>query len=243
MATWSPIALSAIHHKHLGLGATMVENSGWQRPARYTSVEDEVDRLQQAVGICDISPVGKMLLQSEAAISLLEATITGIDGVAVGQVRRLRRKGDTEYHDVVVAYLAVDEAFVLISPNGASLVAKSLAKDSAYCAHAVDMTSAYAGVMIVGPLARGLLGAVTEVNVSGRTMPDMSCLQAKVAEIHALLLRRDLGGLLCYELYIGREFGEYIWDTLMEAGEEYHIVPFGIEALARLSDNVSGPRQ
>ena len=36
------------------------------------------------------------------------------------------------------------------------------------------------------------------------------------------------------KLSFGREFGEYMWNVLVESGEEYGVAPFGIEALARL---------
>ena len=62
----------------------------------------------------------------------------------------------------------------------------------------------------------------------------MTCVQAPVAEVHGTLLRRDAGGLLSFELYYGREYGEYVWDALMGAGEEYGVSPFGVEALKSL---------
>jgi len=55
-----------------------------------------------------------------------------------------------------------------------------------------------------------------------------------VAEVHGTLLRIDTGGLPSFDLYFGREFGEYLWDALLEAGGEYSVAPFGIEAMARL---------
>ena len=62
----------------------------------------------------------------------------------------------------------------------------------------------------------------------------MTCAQAKLAEIHGTVLRRDLGGLTSYDLYVGREYGVYMWDALMEAGEEHGLVPFGTEAMESL---------
>ena len=52
-----------MHHLHLELGAKMVEAGGWQRPAVYTTVDEEVERLRGAAGITDVSPDGKISLQ------------------------------------------------------------------------------------------------------------------------------------------------------------------------------------
>ena len=94
------------------------------------------------------------------------------------------------------------------------------------------MSSGLAGVRISGPLSNLLLGKISELDVSPTTFSDMRCAQTKTAEIHGTLLRMDRGSLPSYELYFPREFGEYMWDALMEAGAEYRVAPVGFEAMA-----------
>jgi sarcosine oxidase subunit alpha len=48
------------------------------------------------------------------------------------------------------------------------------------------------------------------------------------------VVRADVGSLLAYEIYYGREFGEYLWDTLRDAGQEFAVVPFGVATLRLL---------
>ena len=62
MTTWSPVRRSAMHHSHLALGASMGERDGWQQPARYSSVEEELQHLKGGVALHDISPSTKLLL-------------------------------------------------------------------------------------------------------------------------------------------------------------------------------------
>ena len=234
MATWTPVALSALHHRHVGLGAAMVESDGWQRPARYTAPEDELNQLRNAVGICDISPVGKVLLQGEAIEPLLNTAFGEVGGLDIGRLRISHLRSDPNDQGALLARLAADEVLVLTTPNRSPSVSDALSAEPGQCGHAVDLTSALAGLKIAGPLAHRLLAGVTEVDTDPVAFADMSCAQAKVAEIHGTLLRRDAGALLSYELYFGREFGEYMWDALVEAGEEYGVAPFGIEALKLL---------
>ena len=234
MVTWNPVALSGMHHSHVSLGAVMVESDGWQRPATYTTAEDELHRLQQTIGLCDISPVGKLLVQGEALETHLGEAFTDIGRLQIGHASQQRLKAGSGAQAVLLARLADDEALVLTAPNQAPSVLGLLSAASDRCVHLVDITSALAGVKIIGPLARRLLAAVTELDTSTEAFPDMSCAQAKVAEIHGTLLRRDVAGFPSFELYFGREYGVYMWDALMEAGEEYNAAPFGTEALARL---------
>ena len=51
-----------------------------------------------------------------------------------------------------------------------------------------------------------------------------------------MLLRLDLGSVCSYEVYFGREFGEYMWDALLEAGDEHGATPVGVEAVERLQE-------
>ena len=234
MVTWNPIALSAMHHSHISLGAVMVESDGWQRPARYTTAQDELSHLQRDVGLCDISPSGKLLIQGEGLETYLAEIFTDIDQLQVGRVSQQDLGTGSEAQTILLARLAGDEAIVLTTSSKTAMALELLTATSERCTHLVDITSALAGVGIVGPLAQRLLATVAELDTSTKAFPDMSCAQTEVAEIHGMLLRHDVADLPNFELYFGREYGEYMWHVLMDAGEKYNTVPFGTEALAYL---------
>ena len=223
-----------MHHQHVKVGAMMVESDGWQRPARYTSLNQELEQLQRTVGLCDISPAGKLSLQGNELVAVLESAFGDIGPLDGGVVRVHRLASGSALQGVVLAQLAYDEFMILSEPDQSSSVSESLGGHAGQCAHLLDITSALAGVRIMGPCGHLVLANLTELGTSPETFPDMSCAQAKFAEIHGVLLRLDRGNLLNYDLYFGREFGEYMWDALLEAGEEYKATPFGIEAMARL---------
>ena len=54
--------------------------------------------------------------------------------------------------------------------------------------------------------------------------------QSEVAGVPTLLLRIGFVGETGWELHFPSEYGEYMWDALMEAGAEFGIAPFGLEA-------------
>ena len=62
---------------------------------------------------------------------------------------------------------------------------------------------------------------------------NLSCAQTRCAEIHCTLIRTDLGPLPSYDLFFPREFGEYMWDAIFEAGEEFGVAAVGFEAADR----------
>ena len=115
MTTWNPVRLSAMHYIHIQHGATVVESDGWQRPVRYTSVEKELEHIQSAVGICDISPVGKLDVQGEDLDSFLGGAFPGIELPNIGSVSRHSTTSDSAIGVLTLARLA--ERLVLDRPG------------------------------------------------------------------------------------------------------------------------------
>lgn len=240
MPRWSPVALSGMHTRHLGLGAFMPEGGGWQLPARYTSAEEEVERVRRAVGISDISDVGKLSVQGTDLDSLISTVHGEAGALEVGAIRRGHIDDGAGAGEVLLARLAGDELLVVTGPQAVSAVSESLSTAADGCLHVVDVTSGFAGVRIAGPLAQRLLEAVTELDLSPGAFADMACAQTSVAEIHGTILRRDAASLPGFDLYFSREYGEYMWDALMEAGEQHDASPFGTEALSLLESHHRG---
>ncbi len=133
-----------------------------------------------------------------------------------------------------MARLASDEALVLAGAGQAARIERILGADSGRCAHVVDITSAMAGVRLAGPAALDVVRSVTELDLRPSGFPNMTCAQTKVAEVYGMVVRVDAGDLPAYELFFGRELGEYMWDALMEAGRPAGLTPFGTEAAALL---------
>ena len=90
MASSLLVKRSALHHQHLALGATMVSDSGWQRPEQYGSTEEELRTVRTSVGMCDISPVGKLDLKGADLTAVLEQALSLDTVPQIGHVERIR---------------------------------------------------------------------------------------------------------------------------------------------------------
>ena len=166
----------------------MVQRDGWERPARYASVERELDRVRATAGLFDMSPVGKLNVQGDAIDEALARILRESEALEVGTVRT----APAGVGVVRIARLAHDEAMIVTEPNQASAAIETLQLGTDECAHVVDVTSGLAGIRVMGPSAHLLLEAVTELDTSTEALPDLSCAQGAVLEIHGILLRLDL---------------------------------------------------
>ncbi|MSS71848.1 MAG: hypothetical protein EXS64_10205 [Candidatus Latescibacteria bacterium] len=223
----TPIKQSALHHLHLAGRARMADEAGWQLPAAYTSVDQELEAVRRGVGLCDTSPLGKLDLRGDALAFLQEVYPSGVPEVIGAMGRVTGPSGES-----LCSRLAGDQFYLITGAASSDAVQKGLngkLKGREGEVHLIDMTSVFTAITIAGPRRRDLLYKATGFNLSN--FPDMACAQTGVAGTYARLLHSRNA----YHVHVSREFGEYIWEALMEAGEEFGVAPFGSEAWARLS--------
>ena len=219
------IRRSALHHSHLESGAEMVEEHGWQRPEYYTAVEDEVQALRERVGLSDVSAVTKFDVKGKDTLSVL--------------VRMLALNADPQMEMVGQVVPVRDHVMLITAPGTAGAVAQLLSASQEplpdeSCVHMTDVTSSFTAVQIIGPQGYDLLRKLTALDLNPTAFSNLRCAQGDIAKVHALVLRADVKTQLAYEVYCRREFGEYLWQTLRDAGQEFGVVPFGVAAMRQL---------
>ena len=74
---YTPIKRTAMHQKHLTLGASLVERDGWQQAARVDFVDDEAKLLRDTVGIYDISPKSKFSVKGDRLVQFISGIFSG----------------------------------------------------------------------------------------------------------------------------------------------------------------------
>jgi glycine cleavage system aminomethyltransferase T len=99
---------------------------------------------------------------------------------------------------------------------------------------AIDISSVYTSLRLAGPRSRDVLNKVTSLNVSDVALPNLRGAQASVAHTHGVVLREDIGPIPAFHLLVSREYGESVWETIVHAGHEFHLCPFGLTALESL---------
>jgi heterotetrameric sarcosine oxidase gamma subunit len=210
------------------LGARFKDDAGWRVAEVYSSVDDEVARARSGVGLCDVSACGKLGVRGDAVVPL-GVKLTGRPVPAVGHASRGRVNGAS----VLVCRRAADELLLLTPPRELAALADVLAKAvEGACAHVTDLTSAFAVVDLIGANLRALLERLVALELSA--VPVLGVVQGDLARVHAVMLRLDHPTLPAFRVLIPREYGDFIWRTLGEAGRDLGLTPVGAAAHARL---------
>lgn len=101
---------------------------------------------------------------------------------------------------------------------------------------AIDVSSVYTGLRLAGPRSRDVLHKVTSLNVADVALPNLQCAQTSVAHAHGIVMREDVGSILAFHLLVSREYGESVWESILHAGREFHLCPFGLAAFRSLQN-------
>jgi sarcosine oxidase subunit alpha len=231
-----PVQRTALHQRHQQAGATWMDAGMWRRPRAYGAPAEECRAVREGVGIIDVSTLGKLDLQGSDAARLLEKIYTHrFANLSPGRVRYAIASDDSGIvlDDGTVARLGKDRWFVTTTTSGIGQMEAWLrwwAEGTGWCAHVTNVTSTYAALNLAGPRAREVLARLTPLDVSASALPYLAVAEGQVAGIPTLLLRIGFVGELGYEMHFPADYGEAMWDALMDAGAEFGIRPFGVEA-------------
>jgi 4-methylaminobutanoate oxidase (formaldehyde-forming) len=147
----------------------------------------------------------------------------------------LNAKGGIEC-DLTVARLD-DESFYLVTGTGFAThdfdwIARQL--PGGLAARLIDVTSAYAVLALMGPMARRVLERLTREDVGNAAFPLGQLRRLQVAGAPVLALRITYVGELGWELHVPVEFAATVYGALMQAGAEFGIVNAGYRAIETL---------
>jgi sarcosine oxidase, subunit alpha len=245
---WSPVALgllagrgheparrTALHHRHKELGARMMWTGAWRRPYAYGEPAGEVRAVHEAVGVIDVSTLGKLLVRGPDAVIFLERLYPNrFADLKLGRIRYavLGTDAGRIMDDGTVARIGDDEFYVTTTSTGAEAVFEWFEWWNAVWqldVEIVDATGALAAVNVAGPRARDLLARLTDLDVSADAFTYLDAKQAPVAGAPALLLRIGFVGELGYEIHVPSPYGESLWDAILDEGADLGVKPFGLE--------------
>ncbi|MDE2877640.1 2Fe-2S iron-sulfur cluster-binding protein [Candidatus Palauibacter soopunensis] len=229
-----------LHDDQASRGAVFRRAGPWQR-ARYFSEDreclEEIRNVRENVGLLDSSPLGKFRIWGPDALRALQrAYVSDMTRARPGRCAYSAMCNDTGniIDDGVVVRTGEDEFYFTTSSNRAGTTVEWLRFHTRYDGwdyNLVNLTDALASINVAGPNARRVLEKITGADLSDEAFPYLGCREIEVGDgVAARCLRLGFVGELSYELHVRASCARYVWDLLWEAGAEYGIRPFGLEA-------------
>lgn len=111
---------TALHSKHVELGAKMVEFGGWDMPLQYQGILEEHKAVRENVGVFDVSHMGRIIVSGPGAEAFLDRlSVNRIQGKADWVATyTVLPNGDGGSVDDVIIYRERENEFFLVCNAG-----------------------------------------------------------------------------------------------------------------------------
>ncbi len=235
-----PRRLSSIQPWHERHGAVPMLAGAWVRPDHYGDPAGEATAVRNAVGIIDVTPIGKLDLQGPDVSRLLNLVyVNKWSKLEVGRVRYgvMCAEDGVVIDDGVTGRLGDEHYLMSTTSSGAAAVWEWLeswlqTEHPDWRVHVTPVTTSYTSINVAGPRSRELVGRVIEdVDVGPEAFPYMHVRQGRLAGVPGCVVWRiGFTGELGYELHVPAGYGLHVWETLLEQGKDLGVRPFGVEA-------------
>ena len=235
---------SPLHDRHEALGATFAEFGGWSMPLQYAGVVAEHTAVRTAVGIFDVSHLGKATVTGPGAAQHVNATLTndlGRIGPGQAQYTLCCDEQTGGIVDDLIAYY-VDDDQVLLVPNAANTaeVVRRLAAAAPAGVTVTDRHRDYAVLAVQGTKSDEVLAAIG-LPVGHAYMSFVSASPEITGGVDVVVCRTGYTGERGYELVVENAAAGALWDALMAAGAEHGIAACGLGARDTLRTEMGYP--
>ena len=257
------IRRTPMYHTHEEMGAEMWAEAGWEEPQWFESNADLVERYEdriperngweghywspiegaealhtrEKVGLHDMTSFNKIEVVGGDAGAFVQRLCTNDMDLSVGEVTYtlMCNEAGGVRADITVTRTGEDRCLLLTTGRevGNNHVAWVRSQSPAGV-QVNDVTSSLAAMVCTGPDARKALSTVTDVDLSDEAFPFFTSQQFFVRNVPVTALRVSYAGELGWELYTPSEYGERLWEHLLDGGQEYDIRPYGNGALNAL---------
>ena len=245
---FAPQRFTTSHAATIAAGAPMIEAGLWYRPSYFPapgesnwrqSCDREVGYVRNAVGICDVSTLGKIDIQGPDAALLLDLVYTGaFSTLKQGRTRyglMLREDGHV-MDDGTTARLGENHYLMTTTTAAAGevmrhleFVRQGLRPD--LDVEIISVTEQWAQFAVAGPKSRELLNGFLDQPIDDTAFPFMGCGDVALDGLKARLFRISFSGEHAYEIAVPARYGDSLFRQLKARAEAMGGGAYGMEAL------------
>ena len=231
---------SPLHDRHTALNAKLGDFGGWLMPIEYSGTVAEHTSVREAVGIFDVSHLGKVSVQGEGAAEFLNTVLTNdLSRIAPGQAQYTLLCNDSGgVIDDLIAYLdGPNDVFLIPNASNTAEVVQVLKASAPDGISIINQHRDFAVLAVQGPRSAEVMKALGLPHELGY----MSFERGSLNGTPLTVCRTGYTGEHGYELVIESAQGAALWDALLNAGEPLGMLPCGLGARDTLRTEMGYP--
>jgi aminomethyltransferase len=219
------LAQTPLHDWHASHGARMVDFAGWSMPVQYASIVAEHHATRNAVGLFDVSHMGRIRFEGPDCEKLLDGIVTRqVAGMRAGQIRYalVTNDGGGILDDVLVYRLSGEGGqpsyqLVVNASNRQNILDWLDAHRGKGDADFVDHTVDTAMIAVQGPRALDIVRPLSSVDPAKLRYYTGS--QAEISGTQGLISRTGYTGEDGCELIVPASAALELWEKLFAAAQ------------------------
>jgi aminomethyltransferase len=229
-----------LEDRHRALGASFAEFSGWSMPVSYAGTVSEHNATRNAVGLFDVSHLGKALVKGPGAAAYVNSALTNdLRRIAPGKAQYTLCCNDSGgvVDDLIAYYVSDDEIFLVPNAANTPAVVAALVERAPAGLTITDEHRSYAVLAVQGPKSADVLvalGLPTEMDYMGYA-------DAEFAGVPVRVCRTGYTGEHGYELLPPWDRAGVVFDALAEAVAAAGGEPAGLGARDTLRTEMGYP--
>lgn len=228
-------------HKQQEKDGGIFRNIGVWKRVRYFSddfdCKEEITNVRNNVGLLDASTLGKFRLHGPDALKALQRVyVSDMSKIKEGRIKysAMCNEDGCVIDDGVVVKLGENDYYLTTSTGRAGQTIEWIRYHTRFDNwdfHMVNLTDALGVINISGPNSRKVLTKIITENISTQAFPFSGYKEFTIAKtIPVKAMRLGFVGELSYELHVPSSYMQAVWEMLKEAGQEFNIANFGVEA-------------
>ncbi len=219
-------------------GVEQKDDWSFRRSKWFEHVGNECKNVQKNVGLLDMTAFAKCRISGPGAENFLDNLVANKLPKKIGRVNlchALNTKGGV-LSEYTIAKES-NESFYIVSAGAFQRldhdwIKKWMPNDRSVTFE--NLTNSIGVLVIAGPKARALMNKVSKTDFSNDNFSWLSSKKIEVGLAPCIAMRMNFVGELGWELHHPIEYQNHIFDTLINAGEEFGLKPFGIRAMDSL---------
>jgi len=248
---------SPCYDRMKNLGAVFGQKFGWERPNFFATdgmeqkddwsfrrskwfeaIKKECKNVKENVGLLDMTAFAKCRIKGPGAEEFLDYLVANKLPKKIGRIglcHALNTKGGV--HSEFTIMREASDSFYLVSAGANQRldhdwIHKWMPTDGSV--QFENLTNSMGVLVVSGPKARELMTKVSRDDFSAENFKWLSAKDVNIGNAPVNAMRVNFVGELGWELHHPIEYQNHIFDTLMEAGKDLGLKPYGIRAMNSL---------
>jgi aminomethyltransferase len=219
-------------HVHKALGAKILPFAGFNMPILYSNLIQEHMAVRESVGVFDVSHMGEFVLKGDKALDLIQKVCTNDASKLVNgkvQYSCLTNATGGIVDDLLVYRFAADEYYLVVNASNIHKDWEWISQHNTFGVEMENISDRLSLFAVQGPKALDLMAKISDLPL--KSLDNYEFLTGSVAGVPDVLVSTTgytgAGGV---EVYVWNKDAEHVWNQILNAGQEFGVLPVGLGA-------------